>query len=172
MQREIEGQHKLILLTDPRQTISRGMDTELIDLLRSVAGGFHGRMQQFAACEAPGLTEFQARLVNLIGRCEGISQMDIGTRIGRDKAQIARTVRELETLGLVCRSAHPSDWRAKCLALTDQGKSVHGRLAERRRQISAQASEVLSDEERQCLQAALRKLAAALQDRQETSQPD
>lgn len=140
------------------------MDIELIDLLRTVAGGFQTRMQHLAVQAAPGLTVFQARLINLIGRAEGISQMDIGVRTQRDKAQVARTVKELEEFGLVARSAHPSDGRAKCLALTEAGRLVHARLTERRGQLAADTLATFSDDEKRLLRSGLEKLALALRD--------
>lgn len=138
------------------------MDLHLIDLLRTVASGFQMRMQQQAVEGAEGLTAFQARLINVIGRNEGISQNDIGARVKRDKAQVARTIKELVALGMVTRDAHPTDGRAKCLSLTDTGWRLHGRLTTLREQLATDALVVLSDDERKALLSGLEKLASAL----------
>lgn len=140
------------------------MDLHLIDQIRAVASGFQARMQQHVVEGAEGLTGFQARLINLIGRNQGVSQNAIGARIGRDKAQVARTIKELEALGLVTRDAHPTDGRAKCLSLTDAGRLLHGRLMNLREQLATEALAALSRTEKTALLSGLEKLASALRD--------
>lgn len=138
------------------------MDLHLIDLLRTVASGFQTRMQHHAAQGAEGLTGFQARLINVIGRNEGISQNDIGARIGRDKAQVARTIKELVALGLVTRKAHPTDGRASCLSLSHEGQQLHVRLTKLREELATDALAGFSPPEKAALLAGLEKLASAL----------
>ncbi|MFA5489918.1 MAG: MarR family transcriptional regulator [Candidimonas sp.] len=140
------------------------MDDELINLLRTVANGFHMRMQAAVAACGEDLPEFQARLINLIGRNEGISQQSLAALTERDKAQIARAIKELEAHGHVSRSAHTSDWRTQCLALTAQGRETHTRLNDIRRKLGAAALSILTMEEKQALKACLFKVKAALED--------
>lgn len=140
------------------------MQTELIDLLRTVTAGFQACMQQRVAAEGAGLGTFQARLLNLIGRNEGISQLGLGSFTDRDKAQIARAVKELETRGLVSRTPHPSDWRTKCLALTAGGKQLHMQLHDVRQQLAIEMFASLSEDEKQALHSILGKMAATLED--------
>lgn len=140
------------------------MDNELIDLLRTVAGGFRARMQARIASSGSGLTIFQARLINAIGRNPGISQLVLASAMDRDKAQIARTVKELEARGLVVRHAHASDWRTKCVALTEEGQGLHIRLQDIRRQLAAEILGGFPDGEKQALRAGLEKMDAALRE--------
>ncbi len=65
------------------------MDAEIIDLIRAVAVGFQGQMQETVQATSD-LTVFQARLVSLIGRNEGVSQLELAASFDRDKAQVAR----------------------------------------------------------------------------------
>ena len=138
------------------------MDNELIDLLRTVSSGFQGRMQERVAAHDSGLTAFQGRLVNLIGRNDGISQLALGSLTDRDKAQIARAVKGLEERGLVTRSAHASDWRTKALSLTDAGRAMHARLNAVRRQLATEVMGGLSAAEKTALRTSFEKMAAAL----------
>jgi DNA-binding MarR family transcriptional regulator len=138
------------------------MNSELIDLLRMVSSGFRARMQARIAAGQPDLTTFQARLVNAVGRNEGISQLELGTLLDRDKAQIARTVKELEARGLVKRGAHASGWRTKSVTLTPEGRSVHASLNEARRELATEALADLSDAEKHALRSGLMKMDAAL----------
>lgn len=140
------------------------MDNELIDLLRTVSSGFRVRMQTQIAASGSGLTTFQARLVNLIGRSEGISQLELGLIMDRDKAQIARAIKELEARGLVTRSAHGSNWRTKRVALTTEGQRMHGRLNGVRKQLAAEVLGGLSEVEKHALRSGLKKMDAALRE--------
>lgn len=140
------------------------MDEELIDLLRTVANRFHLRMQAAVAGSAIGLPEFQARLINLIGRNEGISQQSLASLTERDKAQVARAIKELEAHGLVTKSAHASDWRTQCLALTVEGKATHARLHDMRKKLGTAALSSLTQDEKRTLKACLSKVNLALED--------
>lgn len=139
-----------------------GMNNELIDLLRTVATGFQARMQEQVATDGSNLTTFQARLINLIGRNEGISQLLLGSLTERDKAQVARAVKELEARRLVTRTAHPSDWRTKCLVLTAEGRRIHACLSGLRQRLANEVLSGLSDEEKHAFRASLEKIDMAL----------
>lgn len=140
------------------------MDNELIDLLRTVANGFRARMQAKVVAADPGLTAFQARLVNVIGRNEGVSQLELGALVERDKAQIARAIKDLEAQGLVTRSADIADWRTKCVALTPEGRQAHTRLNSMREQLAADVLARFSNEEKHALRSGLEKMDAALRE--------
>ena len=140
------------------------MDDELLDLLRGVANGFHKHMQARIAASGTGLPEFQARLINLIGRHDGISQQALAALAERDKAQIARAIKELEMHGHVARRAHASDWRSQCLVLTDKGKATHAELNAIRKNLGAAAVSKLTPAEKQTLKTCLGKIQAALTD--------
>lgn len=139
------------------------MNGELIDLLRKVSSGFRACLQARIAAGGSGLTSFQARLVNAVGRKEGVSQLELGAFMERDKAQIARAVKELEARGLLTRSPHVSDWRTKSVALTQEGRDVYARLTRVRRELAAEAFGDLTEVEKHALRAGLVKIDAALQ---------
>jgi DNA-binding MarR family transcriptional regulator len=140
------------------------MDDELIDLLRMVSSGFRARMQARIAASGMGLTTFQARLVNLVGRHEGVSQLALGSFMDRNKAQIARAVKELEVRGLVARRAHSADWRAKSVVLTAEGKRMHAHLGGVRKQLAVDVLGSLSDKEKQALRSGLEKMSGVLRE--------
>lgn len=138
------------------------MNSELIELLRRVSSGFRACMQDRIGAGGSGLTTFQARIINAVGRNEGVSQLELGSFLDRDKAQIARAVKELEARGLLARSAHASDWRTKSVALTDEGRRAHARLNEARKELAAEALGDLSRAEKDALRSGLGKIDAAL----------
>lgn len=152
---------QLTLSTHEAVTIFAAMENEIIDLLRTVSVGFQRRMQEQIAGSGLGLTTFQARLVNIVGRRQDVTQLDLASVLDRDKAQIARAAKELEGRGLVTRRAHASDWRSKCLALTPEGKRVHASLSNMRQQVAADILAQFSEQEKQDLRTLLEKMGRA-----------
>ncbi|MEM7731791.1 MAG: MarR family transcriptional regulator [Pseudomonadota bacterium] len=49
---------------------------------------------------------------------------DLTRRVARDKSQMTRTVRSLETKGLIARRASPHDARVTLISLTQDGEAV------------------------------------------------
>lgn len=138
------------------------MDNEIVDLLRTIANSFQTRMKEQIATNGCGLSTLQARLINLIGRNDGISQLTLGSLTERDKGQVARAINELEAAGLVARSLNESDKRSKCLTLTPAGRQMHLRLHALRGQLATEALTSLGNDEKQALRATLQKVATRL----------
>lgn len=136
------------------------MNNEIIDCLRTLSYSFQMHMKEQIAKSNFGLSAFQARLINLIGRNDGISQLTLSMLTERDKAQIARTIKELEAKDLVTHSVNASDKRAKCLSLTLEGREMHRQLNTIREQLSVDTLSSLSDEEKQVLHTILQKVTA------------
>lgn len=71
---------------------------------------------------SPGLLPASYKVLTTIARCDGVTVSTLAERMLADKGQISRSVRELEQLGLVARTADPSDGRSSRLALTHEGE--------------------------------------------------
>ena len=138
------------------------MNNEIIELLRTIANSFQMRMKEQIASNDSGLSAFQARLINIIGRNDGIAQLTLGLLTERDKAQIARAINELETAGFVTRSLNEADKRSKCLTLTAAGAELHLQLNAIRGQLAIEALSNLSNDEKHALHASLQKVATKL----------
>jgi DNA-binding MarR family transcriptional regulator len=138
------------------------MDDDLLDLFGAVANGFQARLQSLAAHDELGLAPFQARMLSLISRNVGCSQQVLAQWTGRDKAQVARTAKDLETRGLITRHAHQSDWRMQCLAVTIEGEKAAQLLNRQRVQAGAEMLENVSSEEREILHRVLSKMRSQL----------
>ncbi len=138
------------------------MADELIDLLREVSHAFQARLQDLPAFEALGLTPFQGRLVSVIGRRPGISQQAIAARTGRDKAQVARTVKELEARGLLRRATHEHDWRMQCLSLTEAGARAAAAIDAERDALGVQVVRDIDPAQRAAMVSGLAAIRAAM----------
>lgn len=131
---------------------------ELINLLGEVSGSFQARLQEVASLRAVKLAPFQARLLTIIGRRPGCSQQELAGWTARDKAQVARTIKELDSLGLLTRAAHESDWRSHRLGLTEEGLRTSTRLLADREALGAVVTDGLSADQRQIVIDALKSM--------------
>lgn len=57
-----------------------------------------------------------------------ISLNDLTKRVARDKSQMTRMIKSLETKGLVAREASPNDQRVSMVFLTPKGETITGEL--------------------------------------------
>jgi len=130
----------------------------LITLLREVSTNFQLRLAEMSAIEKLDLAPFQARLLSVIGRSPGISQLALTVSTERDKAQVARAIKELERRGFIARSAHESEWRTQCLSVTKEGKRAAARVDVQRAQLVAKALRDCSAEEQDALCRTLEKI--------------
>jgi DNA-binding MarR family transcriptional regulator len=115
-----------------------------------------------AALESVGLTPALFGVLNLLGAREGAIQQEIGAAMGIDPSTMVSLIDQLEAAGLAKRRPHPTDRRAREVAITAKGR----RLLDRGRQMSAQVEdEVLrgltADERRQLLTLLRRALSSA-----------
>jgi DNA-binding MarR family transcriptional regulator len=94
---------------------------ELLDLIREVHIAFEAGLQKLPSLRQLKLAPFHGRLLGIIGRNPGCSQQELAGWTNRDKAQIARTVKRLESRGMLIRSSHEADWRSQRLSLTADG---------------------------------------------------
>lgn len=133
-------------------------DTQMFDLLGELIHGFKQRLQDSTALSEAGLAPFQARTLGMIARHPAQSQHHLVTRSGRDKAQIARLLKELEALGLIQRQPSPDDRRAQVVSLTEKGWAIHQQVVAARSALLQQAFSNVSEEERRQFATVLQKM--------------
>ncbi|MFF0952865.1 MarR family winged helix-turn-helix transcriptional regulator [Rhizobium leguminosarum] len=144
------------------------MDEELLQIMElfgAVNNGFQIRLQGLAGLETVGLTAYEARTLALIARHPGCSQLMIGTWTDRDKAQVARTVKELEARKMIVRRVNPTDWRAHSLEISAEGKRCFDFLDAQRHQIGADMMQDVSVDEKRVFARALAKMKVRLDKR-------
>lgn len=84
-----------------------------------------------------------------------ISLNDLTKRVARDKSQMTRMIRSLETKGLVERHASPDDGRVTLVDLTPKGETVVGQLMDAVSEVIEDILEPITESERQTLKALL-----------------
>jgi len=93
-----------------------------------------------AALETIGLTPALFGVLNFLGASDGAIQQDIASSMGIDPSALVSLIDGLESAGLANRRPHPTDRRAREVALTAKGR----RTLERARQMATQVdNEVL-----------------------------
>jgi DNA-binding MarR family transcriptional regulator len=110
-----------------------------------------------AALESEGLTPASFGLLNVLGAREGAMQQELGRAMGIDPSTMVALIDDLERAGLAQRRPHPTDRRARVVAITPKGR----RALERARGLAAQVEDVvlrgLSAPERRELLGLLRR---------------
>lgn len=97
----------------------------------------------------------QARIVYEVGHAPGGTAGELGRTLGMDRGQLSRMLAGLERRGLLRRSPHPGDRRARCLGLTPAGRELLHELERRSREQVAGLLAGLDPVQRQRLDAAM-----------------
>ncbi len=138
------------------------MNEDLVDVLRQVTSAFLDRLQEMGAVAELELAPYQARLLSLIGRRPAISQLELATSTERDKAQVARAIKELEKRGFVVRSEHATDWRTRCLTLSEEGSRAWELIDRERKAVIDKALRECSSQEQHALRRTLKTIIRSL----------
>jgi DNA-binding MarR family transcriptional regulator len=114
------------------------------------------------ALESIGLTPALFGILNFLGARDAAIQQEIAAAMGIDPSTLVSLIDELEGAGLAKRRPHPTDRRAREVAITPKGRR---RLDQARRMASAVEGEVLQGltetERRQLLTLLRRALGSA-----------
>jgi DNA-binding MarR family transcriptional regulator len=89
------------------------------------------------ALESVGLTPALFALLNVLGAREGAIQQEIGAAMGIDPSTMVSLIDKLETSGLAKRRPHPTDRRAREVAITSKGR----RALERARRLATEVDD-------------------------------
>ena len=95
---------------------------------------------------------------------EALTQRELADRISSDPSTVRAMLVLLEESGFVQRDSHPTDARAKTVALTAAGKRMHKKLWKAGQPIRDDMCECMSAEDADTLLVLLRKLAGAIND--------
>ena len=108
------------------------------------------------ALESVGLTPALFGLLNLLGSLDGANQQELGRAMGVDPSTMVALIDELEAAGLAKRQPHPTDRRARAVALTAKGRRIRDRGRQMASQVEDEVLGGLSAAERRDLLRLLR----------------
>jgi DNA-binding MarR family transcriptional regulator len=120
-----------------------------------------------AKFEQFGVTADQFVLLATLARGNALTQRELAQRMSSDPSTVRAMLVLLEKRGLVERQSHPTDSRARTVALTTAGKRAFRQLWEAGEPIREQMQSVLSPQEGQQLLELLSRLAEVLSSERE-----
>jgi DNA-binding MarR family transcriptional regulator len=109
------------------------------------------------ALESLGLTTALFALLNFLGAHEGAIQQEIGAAMGIDPSTMVSLIDQLEDAGLAKRRPHPTDRRAREVAITAKGRRVLEQARRLATQVEADVLRGLNAAERRQLLTLLRR---------------
>jgi DNA-binding MarR family transcriptional regulator len=109
------------------------------------------------ALESVDLTPALFGLLNVLGARKGANQQEIGAAMGIDPSTMVSLIDELESAGLAERRPHPTDRRAREVAITPKGRRVLERARRMAFQVEDEVLRGLSAAERRELLRLLRR---------------
>lgn len=121
------------------------------DALLDLFGAMRRRMREALGAGSHALAPMQLRMLQHCLRHPGASQQALVQASGRDKGQVARLIKELETQGLLVREADPDDGRSQRLKLTAAGRTACQRFRKHEAAIAQRMCDTMSARELQAL---------------------
>ena len=110
-----------------------------------------------AALESIGLTPALFGVLNVLAARDGAIQQDIASTMGIDPSTLVTLIDALESAGLATRRPHPSDRRAREVAITAKGRRALKRARQMAAEVESEVLRGLSSAERRELLNLLRK---------------
>ncbi|GAD90216.1 hypothetical protein VHA01S_037_00040 [Vibrio halioticoli NBRC 102217] len=105
------------------------------------------------------LNGMHARCLSFIERNTQCTANDIVQHFSRDKAQVARLVKEMINNGWLIKSPNPEDKRSQLLSLTEQGIALSQQISNAQQKIQDKMQQDLSEQELETFVSVMEKLA-------------
>lgn len=121
------------------------LDSALYRLLRQI--GAH-RARMAAALAEHGLHIGQELMLAQLWREDGLSQVELATRLGVSAPAVTKVVRGLEESGFVTRQSDDADGRVLQVRLTDGGRALEAPVTASWYEVEAQWLAALEDRDR------------------------
>lgn len=125
-------------------------------LMRRIHGELHPKAEDF---DTNKLGPLGGMLLLTIGDSEPVDAQTVSQQLGRDKSQLSKLIKRLETQGLIGREKSSSDGRAIMLTLTDAGREQLKSIQDALTSAVEHVLEPLSAPEKERLGALLAKAA-------------
>ncbi|GLS92459.1 MarR family transcriptional regulator [Psychromonas marina] len=94
------------------------------DIVFNILHSYKMAMRSTLKDHEAGLNGMNVKCLTFISKSQNCTANDIVIFFNRDKAQIARLIKEMITNGWLTKTANPEDKRSQLLQLTEQGKEL------------------------------------------------
>jgi DNA-binding MarR family transcriptional regulator len=123
------------------------MNTSLSNTLFALMQNYRVTIREAINAEELGINAMHVRCIHIIAATINCTANDIVTKTQRDKAQIARLIKDLIALNLISKQANEYDKRCFILSLTEQGNILFDKLLASEQQINAQMCKNLNPQQ-------------------------
>ncbi|OLE37125.1 MAG: hypothetical protein AUG48_05305 [Actinobacteria bacterium 13_1_20CM_3_68_9] len=113
------------------------------------------------ALESIGLTPALFGVLNVLGARDGAIQQEVALSMGIDPSTMVSLIDELESAGLAKRRPHPTDRRAREVAITPKGRRLLDRARRMATQVEGEVLRGLTDAEHRELLTLLRRAVSS-----------
>lgn len=138
---------------------------EVLELIHDIMHKYRSQQYRTLRDSENEITHMDSRVLGFFHRHPGATQSDLVQHSGRDKAQIARLIKNLRDLGLLDAEVDTKDRRITRLSLSEDGVAIQAGLKQAARQLTTKAVAGLSSGEQQQLRELLKKVQANLDTR-------
>lgn len=124
------------------------MNNESIsDTVFNIVHSYRLAMRSTLKANEIGLNAMHIKCLSFIYRTETCTANDIVNHFARDKAQIARLIKEMIGNKWLTKTANPEDKRSQLLSLTEDGKELAKLISETQDNVHKKMQENLTPEE-------------------------
>lgn len=134
------------------------MNNDFIDIFGNFDCMFQSKVHSLAIKGNINLSSFETRVILLISRYTGCSQQAIASWTSRDKAQVARTIKDLEARELLVRTTHRYNGRAQKIELTINGEIACQKIMMYRLEVLSEMFSNIDSNEKEILYSILSKV--------------
>ena len=138
------------------------MTEDILELIHDIMHKYRSQQYQALRNGACEITHMDSKVLNYFDRNPQATQTDLAQYSGRDKAQLARLIRNLRERGLLQAETDVNDRRSVRLSPTPQGAALLDTLKKSGRRITARAVSGLDGDERRQLRELLLRVRANL----------
>lgn len=119
----------------------------MTDIVFNILHSYKMAMRSILKSHTPGLNGMHVRCLTFIHKSQNCTANDIVTFFNRDKAQIARLIKEMMANGWLTKMANPDDKRSQLLLLTEQGTDLVELIHETELKVYKKMQENIAEEE-------------------------
>ncbi|GAA3691820.1 hypothetical protein GCM10023081_31640 [Arthrobacter ginkgonis] len=123
------------MATEPESAEMSGLIEEVERQFSAMFLQFRTAMRERAAHVHPDLPPIGFSIMTLLAREGNQQQVELAHRLVVDKGAVSRTVKLLESFGLVLRAPDPHDGRAHLVGLSEEGRRRYDDVIVRQRKI-------------------------------------
>tara|TARA_R110000744_G_scaffold199219_8_gene318483 strand:- start:5833 stop:6267 length:435 start_codon:yes stop_codon:yes gene_type:complete len=139
------------------------MQSQFIEQVITISERYRIAIRSAINASELGIGAMHVRSLAVIAKSPACTANCIVNELARDKAQVARIVKELVNANLIQKCAHANDKRSQTLSLTENGQSLMDKLHIAKAKINEQITQGLTPVQIRQFEQTARRIADNLQ---------